>query len=281
MLIRGLGPIPGVRHGGRGDGHVHWPPVSSRSTRSTSSDAAGGSCRSRARHGYAPDWTIIRSLFRFGLPTGIQGIAMNVGGVLMLSFIGSLAQSAAAQAAFAVSYSRALLAHHVDVDGTHGRGGRGGRTEPRRREARSRRRGGPRRGAHRRAQRPRSSDCSFFLPARSCSAIFGMHDPAVVADRIAAAARAQRVGTVHRASRSTYTGGLQGTGDTKSPLYISICLADRDPARHLLRDPARRARSSRSTSGSRSSPATRRAARSACCDSTRGSGGGSGSTSGR
>ncbi len=30
---------------------------------------------------------------------------MNIGGVLMLSFIGSLAQSAAAQAAFAVSYT--------------------------------------------------------------------------------------------------------------------------------------------------------------------------------
>ena len=56
--------------------------------------------------GYAPDWSIIRQLFKFGLPTGIQGIAMNVGGVLMLSFIGSLAQSAAAQAAFTVSYSQ-------------------------------------------------------------------------------------------------------------------------------------------------------------------------------
>src|SRR4029079_10325749 len=52
----------------------------------------------------APDWAIIRSLFRFGLPTGFQGIAMNIGGVLMLSFIGSLPQSAAAQAAFAVCY---------------------------------------------------------------------------------------------------------------------------------------------------------------------------------
>src|SRR5688572_13709725 len=44
------------------------------------------------KRGFAPDWDIIRALFRFGLPTGIQGIAMNVGGVLMLSFIGSLAQ---------------------------------------------------------------------------------------------------------------------------------------------------------------------------------------------
>ena len=48
---------------------------------------------------YGPDWEIIRSLFRLGLPTGIQGIAMNIGGVLMLSFIGGLAQSAEAQAA--------------------------------------------------------------------------------------------------------------------------------------------------------------------------------------
>ena len=55
---------------------------------------------------FRPDWGIIRALFRFGLPTGIQGIAMNIGGVLMLSFIGSLAQSAAAQAAFAVSYTQ-------------------------------------------------------------------------------------------------------------------------------------------------------------------------------
>src|SRR5262249_32378296 len=47
-----------------------------------------------------------RSLFRFGLPTGIQGIAMNVGGVFLLAFIGSLAQSAPAQAAYAVSYTQ-------------------------------------------------------------------------------------------------------------------------------------------------------------------------------
>jgi len=52
-----------------------------------------------------PDLTIIRSLFRFGLPTGVQGIAMNVGGVFMLRFIGSLEHSAAAQATYAVCYT--------------------------------------------------------------------------------------------------------------------------------------------------------------------------------
>ena len=54
---------------------------------------------------WRPDWTIIKSLFRFGLPTGVQGIAMNVAGVMLLRFIGSLEHSAAAQAAYAIGYT--------------------------------------------------------------------------------------------------------------------------------------------------------------------------------
>src|SRR6185437_12485616 len=57
-------------------------------------------------HGFGPDWAIIRELFRFGLPAGFQGIAMNIGGVFLLAFIGSLAQSAPAQAAYSVSYNQ-------------------------------------------------------------------------------------------------------------------------------------------------------------------------------
>src|SRR4051812_36197704 len=103
ILIRGLGPIPAFGTTGSAMG----------------TSIAGGSIALYAlwkltRGGWVvrfpkggpwnPDWAIIRSLFRFGLPTGIQGIAMNVGGVLMLSFIGSVANGAAAQAAFAISY---------------------------------------------------------------------------------------------------------------------------------------------------------------------------------
>ena len=54
---------------------------------------------------WRPDWTIIRSLFRFGLPSGVQGIAMNVAGVTLLRFIGALNQSAAAQAAYTIAYT--------------------------------------------------------------------------------------------------------------------------------------------------------------------------------
>jgi putative MATE family efflux protein len=54
---------------------------------------------------FRPDWAIIRSLFRFGLPTGVQGIAMNMAGVMLLRFIGTLEHSAAAQAAYAIGYT--------------------------------------------------------------------------------------------------------------------------------------------------------------------------------
>src|SRR5262245_6088873 len=54
---------------------------------------------------YRPDWGVIRSLFRFGLPAGVQGIVMNIGGLLMLRFIGSLPQSAQAQGVYAVAYT--------------------------------------------------------------------------------------------------------------------------------------------------------------------------------
>ena len=54
---------------------------------------------------WRPDWEIIRALFRFGLPAGLQGIAMNVAGVLILRFVGSTHSSAAAQAAYAIGYT--------------------------------------------------------------------------------------------------------------------------------------------------------------------------------
>src|SRR5690606_424987 len=104
-LIRGLGPIPAFGTAGAAMGTV----LASGSVALYALWKLwhGGWVVSFPRgQGWGPDWDIIRALFRFGLPTGIQGLAMNVGGILMLAFIGSLAQSAEAQAAFAVSYSQ-------------------------------------------------------------------------------------------------------------------------------------------------------------------------------
>ena len=219
VLIRGLGPIPALGTLGAAVGTVLacgllgiyslWKLLH------------GGWVVSFPRHeGFAPDWVIIRSLFRFGLPTGIQGVAMNIGGVLMLAFIGSLAQSAAAQAAFAVSYGQlfslvtwtsvGLMGAAAAVAGQNLGAGKPDRT------------------VHAVAVAARIAFFGaatiglffYFLP-RQLLAIFGLQDPAVVEIGVPLL-RVLSVSGLFIAVALTYTGGLQGTGDTKSPLYISV-----------------------------------------------------------
>jgi putative MATE family efflux protein len=171
-------------------------------------------------HGFGPDWKIIRSLFRFGLPTGIQGIAMNVGGVLMLAFIGSLPQSAAAQAAFAISYTQlfslitwtsvGLMSAAAAVAGQNLGAGRPDRADA---------------AVHAAARFGFAGAALigffFLFFPRQLLAIFGMTDPAVVEIGVQLL-RVLSFSGLLIAVALTYTGGLQGTGDTKSPLYISV-----------------------------------------------------------
>ncbi|MGH7516751.1 MAG: MATE family efflux transporter [Gemmatimonadales bacterium] len=171
-------------------------------------------------HGWRPDWTIIKSLFRFGLPTGIQGIAMNIGGVLLLAFIGSLAQSAAAQAAFAVGYSQlfslitwtsiGLMGAAAAVAGQNLGAGHPDRAEKAVHIA----------AGYGLAGAALVGFFFLFFP-RQLLAVFGMNEPAVVEIGVQLL-RVLSVSGLLVAVALTYTGGLQGTGDTKSPLYISI-----------------------------------------------------------
>jgi len=219
ILIRGLGPIPALGVAGaalgtiiagftvgvvgfwlllRGRLVVQWP----------------------ARASYAPDWGTIRELFRFGLPAGLQGIAMNVGGVFLLRYIGSLANSAEAQAAYAVGYTElfslitwtsvGLMGAAAAVAGQNLGAGKPERTE---------------RAVHIAATFGVGIAVTvgvlFLTIPRVLLGLFGMEDPLVLA-----------IGTellnwlalsgIFISVALTFTGGLQGTGDTKGPLYISI-----------------------------------------------------------
>ena len=60
----------------------------------------------------------------------------------------------------------------------------------------------------------------LFLP-RQLLAVFGMHDPVVV-DIGVQLLRVLSLSGLFITVALAYTGGLQGTGDTKSPLYISM-----------------------------------------------------------
>src|SRR5689334_11007792 len=218
VLIRGLGPIPAF--GTKGAAMGTCIASGTIALYSLVKLWSGKWVVSIPRGSFAPDWTIIKAIFRFGLPTGIQGIAMNIGGVFMLSFIGSLAQSAAAQAAFAVSYTELFSLVTWTSVGLMGAaaavaGQNLGAGQPDRADA-----------AVHVAARFGFAGAAFvgifflFFP-RQLLAIFGMHDPAVV-DIGVQLLRVLSVSGLLITLALTYTGGLQGTGDTRSPLYISI-----------------------------------------------------------
>jgi putative MATE family efflux protein len=168
----------------------------------------------------SPDASIIRSLFRFGLPTGVQGIAMNIGGVLMLRFIGSLQHSAAAQAAYAVCYTElfslitwtsvGLLGASATIAGQNLGAHRPDRTR------------------HGVAVASRIGlgvaaviGLTFVLIPDVLLGVFGMKDPLVTTIGTQLL-RYLSVSGFFITVALSYTGGLQGTGDTRSPLVISI-----------------------------------------------------------
>jgi len=166
------------------------------------------------------DFTIIRSLFKFGLPTGVQGIAMNVGGVLMLRFIGSLEQSAAAQAAYAVCYtqlfslitwtSNGLLGASATIAGQNLGAGNPDRAVE-----------GVRVAARIGFLAAAVVGLIFVTAPHLLLAIFGMKDPVVQSLARQLLLYLSFSGLFITVALS-YTGGLQGSGDTRSPLYISI-----------------------------------------------------------
>jgi putative MATE family efflux protein len=168
----------------------------------------------------SPDWGIIRSLFRFGLPTGVQGIAMNIAGVLLIRFIGSLEHSAAAQAVYAVGYTElfslitwtsvGLMGASATIAGQNLGAGN------------------PERAKHGVAVAARIGlgvaavvGAMFLLVPQVLLGAFSMTDP-VVTSLGEQLLRYLSVSGLFITVALSYTGGLQGTGDTRSPLYISV-----------------------------------------------------------
>ena len=219
ILIRGLGPIPALGTAGAALGTVlagtlvsgialyllrsgrlviHWPREMS----------------------WRPDWSVIRALFRFGLPAGVQGIAMNIGGILLLRFIGSLQQSAQAQAAYAVGYTElfslitwtsvGLMGAAAAIAGQNLGAGRPERSVQ---------------SVHVAAGiglgLAATMGMLFLTIPTQLLGLFGMTDPIVVGIGTQLLSFLSLSGLFVTVAL-TYTGGLQGTGDTRSPLYITL-----------------------------------------------------------
>lgn len=170
--------------------------------------------------GWAPDWKVIRQLFNFGLPSGVQGVAMNLGGLFMYAFIGSVVHGDAAQAVYSIAYGQLFLLVTWSSNGLMGAaaavaGQNLGAKNPDRAFA-----------AVNTAARFGLTGSAFlgifffFFPAQLL-AIFGMTDPEAV-EIGSQLLRVLAFSGLFISVALTYTGGLQGTGDTKSPLFISI-----------------------------------------------------------
>ncbi|MCC6317166.1 MAG: MATE family efflux transporter [Gemmatimonadaceae bacterium] len=169
---------------------------------------------------WRPDWVIIRQIFRFGLPTGLQGIAMNIAGIMLLRFIGSLPLSAQTQAAYAIGYTELFSFITWTSVGLMGAaaavaGQNLGANQPDRAER-----------AVNIAARFGLGIAAFvglfFLAIpNQLYGIFGMQDALVVGIG-RELLRWLSLSGLFITVALTFTGGLQGTGDTKGPLYISI-----------------------------------------------------------
>jgi len=219
VFIRGLGPIPAMGVMGAALGTVIAGIIV----------AAYGFTRLLSGHltihwdrgmDWRWDWTIIKQLFRFGLPAGIQGIAMNIAGVLLLRFIGALGNSAEAQAAYAVGYSElfsfitwtsvGLMGAAAAVAGQNLGAGKPERVE---RTVQIASRLGLGIAV--------TIGLLFLTIPHVLLGIFGMTDPVVLAlgTRLL---QFLSVSGLFITTALTYTGGLTGTGDTKGPLYITL-----------------------------------------------------------
>jgi putative MATE family efflux protein len=218
ILIRGFGPIPAFGAQGAALG-----------TSIASAIASGAGIWMMATGRVVvsfkgvprrPDWSIIRALFRFGLPAGVQGVAMNVAGVLLLRFMGSLEYSAEAQAAYAVCYTElfafitwtsvGLMGAAATIAGQNLGAGH------------------PDRSVHAVQVAARfglaiagTIGAIFLLFSSQLLAIFGLRDPIVVALGRELLQYLSLSGLFITVAL-TYTGGLQGTGDTRSPLFITL-----------------------------------------------------------
>jgi putative MATE family efflux protein len=219
ILIRGFGPIPALGTVGAAMGTAiasgitaigfMWLLFSGRLV-----------IRFSRQMSFRPDFRIIRELFKFGLPTGFQGIVMNLAGVFLLRFIGALPYSAEAQAAYSIGYTQlfalitwtsvGLMGATSAVAGQNLGAGYPDRSE-----------------------RAAKVAAGMGLVVASFVSLLFVLFP----DRLFAVFSLNE-GNAFELGRQllgylavsgffvtvalTYTGALQGTGDTRSPLYISI-----------------------------------------------------------
>lgn len=167
-----------------------------------------------------PDLRVLKVVVRIGVPTGIQGVLLNLGGVLLLRYIGSLPASAAAQAAYTICYSQLFSLVTWTSFGLRAATGTLA-------------------GQNLGAGKPdRARSCVYraalfgavwagavgflfwFLPDQLLALFDAARGDVLLHGR--SLLRTLSVSGIFLAATLAFTGGLQGAGDTKMPMYIAF-----------------------------------------------------------
>jgi len=219
ILIRGLGPIPALGTMGAALGMILAATLTSAYGLYR---LLGGGWVIHWHKGMdrSFDWAMIKQLLRFGLPAGIQGVAMNIAGVMLLRFMGALPESGHVQAVYAVGYSElfsfitwtsvGLMGAAATVAGQNLGAGKPQRSIE---------------GVH--AANKIGLGIAvfvgllFLVMPEFLFRLFGMRDYASL-ERGVELLRWLAVSGLFITTALTYSGGLTGTGDTKGPMYISF-----------------------------------------------------------
>lgn len=219
VLVTGLGPFPRMGTAGAALGTCVAPVVSV-------AIALGLMARHKtllqlpSRWTLRLDFSILRTVARIGVPTGVQATVLNIGGALLIRKIGSLEHSAAAQAAYTIAYLQLFfvvmwVSFGLRVSAATLMGQNIGAGQPER----------AKRAVYVAAilgigWSALIGMAYWFLPGALLGMFNATNEP--VFSYGASLLKVLAFSGVLQAVTLAFTGGLQGAGDTRKPMYIAF-----------------------------------------------------------
>lgn len=219
VLVRGLGPIPAL------------------GTRGAAASTVGAGALAAAVAFYLffarrlvvrfagwralrPDRKTLAQIFRFGLPMGLQSIALHLGGLVLLAYVGSLAAGAEAQAVYSVAYGQIfLVVNLISVSLMSAAATVAGQSLGAERAERAARTPGAALALGLTLNVPLA--LVFSLAPGPLLGLFGLAEPRILALGTELL-RYLAAGSAFLTAAYVYTGALQGTGDTRGALLITL-----------------------------------------------------------
>ena len=109
VLVRGLGPLPPLGSRGAAISTVLSGTLAAAVAFYLLFKGRLAALRVPPARDFLPDFRILSEIFRFGLPMGLQSIALHAGHLILVRYVGALESSAEAQAVFSVAYGQIFL----------------------------------------------------------------------------------------------------------------------------------------------------------------------------